>query len=161
MSIMDVRGAIEKVEQSSEFLEWKKNHEESFLASMLSLSNENQAILNYYDKSSDRMFSFSDQNPKEGREEEFLRKSDVIEKIRPDEVKVTSEEALKSAGKVAEENYSEEKIIRTITVLQVLDSRQIWNITFITANYKTINIRIDSSTGEVILHNRDSLVDFM
>jgi hypothetical protein len=157
---MEIKEAILKVEESAAFKKWKEKHKNAYLASVFTSDRDDIVSINYYDDKTDKMYSFSSQKP-EAREEDFLRKSEEILPLNLEKVTVTMEEANKKAGKVAETHYSEEKIVRTIRVLQKLDGKQIWNITFITINYKTINVRIDSSNGEVIAHNKTSLIDFV
>jgi hypothetical protein len=159
---VEIKESVEKVEASVPFGKWREAHERAFLASIFTSDKEGDALsLNYYDKETDKMYSFSSEKPTAPKEEEFLRKSEEILPLDMSEIKVTMDDARNKAAKVAEEHYSEEKIIRTITVLQMLEGKQIWNVTFITANYKTINVRIDGSNGEVTSHSKASLIDFM
>ena len=46
---------------------------------------------------------------------------------------------------------------KIIAIIQNLDKEQIWNVTFLTQSFKTLNLKIKSDNGEIIEKKLDSL----
>ena len=69
-------------------------------------------------------------------------------------------EALVIAKRLQQEKYPNEKSIKDIVVLQALEVGQIYNITFVTQTFKTLNIKLDSSTCKLISDELISLIKF-
>ena len=40
--------------------------------------------------------------------------------------------------------------MKEVVILQNLDVGQVWNITYITKSFQTLNIKIDAETGDVL-----------
>ncbi|MFH1182054.1 MAG: hypothetical protein V1702_03790 [Candidatus Woesearchaeota archaeon] len=158
---MELIKLVYGVEAGEIFKKWKEAHENSFLASVFGMTGNEDLTLNYYDKDKDKMYSFSCKSPCEPNEQDFVKSGEEILPVRVETIKVPIAEALKKSYGVAEKNYSEQRLVRTIFALQVLGGKQVWNITFITADYKTINIRIDCISGDVIGHTVAKLSEFM
>ncbi|MEA3514373.1 MAG: hypothetical protein U9R34_02775, partial [Nanoarchaeota archaeon] len=57
-----------------------------------------------------------------------------------------------------EKKYKNELPSRKIFILQNIDIGQIWNVTIVTLTFNTLNLKIDSNTGEVIQHHLTSLM---
>jgi hypothetical protein len=158
---MEIIKLVYGLENSDVFRKWKSLHNDAFLASAFGMTGNEDVTLNYYDKAKDKMYSFSCKAPCDAEEQDFVKSSEEILPIRVETLKVAVDEALKKAYNVAEKEYSEQKLLRTIFALQVLGAKQVWNITFLTGDYKTINIRIDSVSGDVIEHSIAKLSEFM
>jgi hypothetical protein len=158
---MEIIKLIYGVESGDVFKKWKEEHKNSFLASVFGMTGNEDMTLNYYDKSTDKMYSFSCKAPLAPVEQDFVKSSEEILSVRAETLKITIDEALKKAYSTAEKNYSEQRLVRTIFALQVLGGKQVWNITFLTGDYQTINIRIDSISGDVIEHSIAKLSEFM
>lgn len=158
---MEIIKLVYGVESGEIFKKWKEDHNGAFLASIFGMTGDEDLTANYYDKGKDKMYSFSCKSPSEPIEQDFVKTGDEILPIKVETIKLPLEEALKKAFGVAEKNYSEQRLVRTVFALQVLSGKQVWNITFITADYKTINIRIDCISGEVISHNMAKMTEFI
>ena len=87
---------------------------------------------------------------------EFLKKVGWTEKFRRVGFVVSQEkdfeDAVSIANKFQREKYSTEIPIKKIVVLQNIDFGQIWNITFISKTFNTLNMKIDAGSGQVKKH---------
>lgn len=57
------------------------------------------------------------------------------------------------------ENYKGNVPMKTIMVLQKLQSDFVWNVTIIRSDFKTLNVRIDAISGEVLEHSLKALIE--
>jgi uncharacterized membrane protein YkoI len=80
-------------------------------------------------------------------------------KLSVEDVKIELDEAMKNARKFQEKEYPKEKSMKEIVILQKLDSGQVYNVTFVTQAFNTLNIKLDSKTGKVVKHKLMSLMD--
>ena len=58
--------------------------------------------------------------------------------------------------------YPKELVSKTITILQNLEQfGTVWNITFVMHSFRTLNMKINPESGEILHHNLESLMDFV
>ena len=95
-------------------------------------------------------------------EEVFKKPSMEVMPIDMEKAKLKFNEIIKKAEKFKNEEYPKETISKTISILQNLrDFGTIWNITFITGSFKTLNMKLNPDNGEVLHHALDSLMNFV
>ena len=76
-----------------------------------------------------------------------------------EKIKLDYDDAIKKANEVKKEHYPHELTNKEIVVIQdLVEEGQVYNITFITAAFKTLNIKINAESGEVIGHNLANLI---
>ena len=76
-----------------------------------------------------------------------------------DDVKIDLGDAIEEITRIEREKYATEQGMKQFIVLQNIESKgQVWNATTVTKAFKTLNIKIDSKTGEVI---EEKLVSLM
>ncbi len=158
---MGVIEVIAGIEGSSLFKQWKKENPEAYLTSafaMFSSEQEKEWLIGYYDDSKQAITTFGS-NGMEKSEEAFTKEG-AIPELKLDNVKLSEEEALEKAADAKEKEYGSEKETKTIMVLQNIEGKTVWNITYI-AKLKVINVRIDASEGETVSHSSSSISDFM
>ena len=89
------------------------------------------------------------------KESEALKeKGKKITELDIDEVKVNIDEAINKVVQCLRNNYLTEVPIKSFVVLQILDEFvfPIWNFTFVTNSFKTLNIKINAVDGEIVHH---------
>lgn len=164
---MDLKSALEKLKQSSEFKTWNKN-KDSFLSYTFKTFEGDKEDLwqfGFYHKTKDKMTSFviNEDSIEMQEEEEIFKKPDM--KVKPLEIekaKIPFEEILSKAEKFQKKQYPKELISKTIAILQNLEEYgNIWNITYVMCSFKTLNMKINAGNGKVISHNLESLMDFV
>jgi hypothetical protein len=162
---MEIREAVDALERSSEFKNWKKSHKKAYFADAFVIiegNNKTDWQLGYYDKKSDKITVFvTCEKIIVKPEEEVFKKGGAVRGIDLKRVKKDLKDALRICGKLCKENYSGEDASKAIVVLQSLDIGQVWNITYITNRYNALNIKLDAETGKVLMHDLASMFDFV
>ncbi len=97
------------------------------------------------------------------KEEEVFKKPDMeVKPIDMEKAKLKFNEIIAKAEKFKKEEYPKEAISKTIAILQNLqDFGTVWNITFVTDSFKTLNMKINPENGEIMHCNLDSLMSFV
>jgi hypothetical protein len=163
---MDFKDALQKLERSKEFKEWKKSSANSYFSHAFKIPQEmkdNEWQFGFYDKKKDKIMTFMTNGETTTRQEDEVFKEEVTEVREVDlgKIKITLESALSSAGKFQQEKYPKDKPIKTIAILQNLNPHgNIWNITLITQAFNTLNMKIDASSGKLLDHNHSSIFSF-
>jgi hypothetical protein len=163
MELKEVLGVIEK---SKEFSEWKKSHEKAYLAHafvMMDEANKDAWQIGYFDADKSLMSTFVVTGEKIGiiPDQEVFKSEHKIEQLEPEKVKLTVKEALDTAEKYRKENYPKEIPAKSFFIIQVVEAHgQVFNITYFTAAFKTINIKISTENGKVLHHSCESLAAF-
>ena len=66
-----------------------------------------------------------------------------------EEVKIDVLDCLEKIHDIQHNNYPSELPVKKIVVLQTIEEGQVYNVTYVTSGLKTLNIKMDSRTGEV------------
>ena len=75
--------------------------------------------------------------------------------------KITMAPLEKIADKLKREKYKNETLTKKIIILQNLkEFGHIWNLTFLTSSFKTLNIKIDANSGKILKKKLASLITF-
>ena len=162
---MDIKAAVERLEHSTEFSRWKKQHPNSFFADAFMIFDDEGKThwqLGYYDAASKKItvFVMEDVILVKQPGDVFKKENDAVLKVDLDKVALDSGEALKKVREVCILEYPAEKVVKTIFILQHIKEGLVWNITNITESLKTINVKIDAGTGKVVGHKLVSLFEF-
>lgn len=163
---MQVKDVIEKLCTHPEFKEWEKGNKECYLVhvfKMLDEANENIWQVGYYDKKKDRITSFyieHDDIKVIPEEEVYKKEKKAIKRLDMNEVRVNMREALDISNKLLKEEYEEEQSMKTILILQNIDEGLVWNITFVTHSFKTLNVKVDANKKKIIKHELTPLMEF-
>ncbi|MBI5065642.1 PepSY domain-containing protein [Candidatus Woesearchaeota archaeon] len=150
-----IKEAVNKIELSKEFSEWKQQNNSSFLSNIFIQDEETQ--LSYYNPENDRMttFFFRENQIKILQDQEILEPHPQIKPLIIENLKITSEKALE----IAKENLKE-PISKIFLVIQTLEDKTVYNITFFTQTQKIVNTKIDAEAGTVVSNSSTKLSDF-
>jgi len=163
---MDFQQVVKDLEASEKFKRWKEEHAASFLAHVFMMfdePNKNSFQIGYYNKDKDRITSFivEDGKVEELPASEVLKDSGhELEMLEIRKVQVSGEEALEIAGELHAEEYSTHPVMKKFFILQTLEGRPVFNLTFFTQDLKTINFKIDAESGEMLKHSLKELIHF-
>jgi hypothetical protein len=153
----------ERLQSSEEFQNWKGKNPEFYLAHIM-IINEGDCQIGFCDRTGEKMTTFNMEDSgiivKEG-EEVFKEPGIKIAKLDITKVRISFEEALEKAGKTQQEKYKNHGIAKKIVILQKLAIGQVYNITFVTNTFHTLNMKVDSSSGEIIEEKLNSLFEMM
>jgi hypothetical protein len=157
-SVVDIHEALRKLKHSKE-----KGliPDDAFLAHAFVMRDEQgkeEWQLGYYSPSSALMTSFIIGETITALPAAEVLKADVgINELDPDDVKITPADALAAAEKVCKEHYKGMVAARVFYIIQHLQE-VVYNITFITRQFSTINVRVDAGSGAVLHHSSENLV---
>ncbi len=165
---MTFKRMVEKIEESEVFKDWKKNNKKSYLANVfIMFDSMNKGIWNasYYNPETDKITSIViDENNKvsiQATDDVFKKEDTLVKPLDMDKVNIHFDEAIEIAEKLKEEEYQGEPTQKNIVLLQDIEGHGlVWNLTFITAAYNTINVKIDASDGKIKKHQISSLLAY-
>ena len=164
---MDLKSALKKLEGSKDFKKWKQKNKNNFFSyafKILQEMNPNDWQLGFYDKKKDKITTFvidGETINMRPAEEVFKKEDTKVNEIELDKIKVTFDNAISKADEFQAKNFPNDKSIKTIAILQNISSLgNIWNITYVTGAFNTLNMKINASTGEIVEHNFASILSF-
>ncbi len=160
---MDLKQIIKDLEARSEFKEWKNNNHDFFLAHifvMLDEANKNIFQIGFYNSNLERMTTFivEKQDIKIIQDQEVLKSEGNIQELILNDINISVEDALSASEKLKNEKYKNEIIVKKFFIVQRTNLGDIFNITFFTASFKTINMKISTLNGKIL---KDSISDLM
>ena len=164
---MDFKATLKKLEDNSKFKSWKKNNKNSYFSYAFKIPQEmkeDEWQLGFYNKKNDKIFTFvvKGSNIEMKPEEDVFKKEDMkVNEVQLSKVKLTFDNALSKANEFQEKNFPKDKSVKTIAIMQNLpELGNIWNITYVTETFNTLNMKIDASTGKVLENNLSSIFSF-
>ena len=163
---MDFRLALQKLEESKDFKKWKSQNNHIYFSYAFKIPQEMKTEewqLGFYDKKKDKITTFMTGSNIETRKEDevFKEETTEVKEIEINKIKLTFEKAIIKADEFQQEKYPKDKALKTIAILQNVEPHgNIWNITYITQAFNTLNMKIDAKTGDVLEHNHSSIFSF-
>jgi len=162
---MEFHETLKLVQETDAFKEWKKQHDHYFLAHafvLLDEPNKNIWQFGFYNKETEKMATiiYDEGNISIVPDQEVLKAGGVIKPLVPEEIKITVEEALDKAKQVRDEHYVGKPIMKSFFIIQHIDDHSVFNITYISQGFETINIKISTIDGKVVKHSVSKLAEF-
>lgn len=145
--------ALKILEKSEEFKKWREENPKDYLSyGMYVVESEERDWKIGYCNPENKLTSFNVGNKItiEPDEEALQKEKKKIKGIDTENIKLDLAEAISIANDVQKNDFESEMPTKIVAVIQSLDAGQIWNITFLTQSFNTLNIKIDSETGDVV-----------
>jgi len=160
--MQEFKEALKILEESEVFKKWKKENPEAYLSYGFFVVDDTDFKwkIGYYHGDKITSFVVGDKIEIGEDEDVFQKEKKRVEGIVLDNLKLDIAEAVAIANQVQQEEYSAELPRKIIAIIQNLDKEQIWNVTFLTQSFKTLNIKIKSDNGEVTEKKLDALFQF-
>lgn len=165
---MELKRALERLNKSKEYKDSIKENKDIFFSYALMTIENNETPpwqLGFYDKAADKITTFvigKNEIAVQKEDEVFKKPGMEVKPIDIEKAKLKFNEIIKKAEKFKKEEYPKETISKTIAILQNLQGfGTIWNITFMTDSFKTLNLKINAENSEVVHHNLESIMDFV
>jgi len=160
---MQIHDAVKGVETHATFVSWKKEHPDVFFVHVFVLLDTPLSYqVGYFDPTEQKITSFQYDGSTVTAlpPAEVFRKEDTqIKKLSLSDVTVTGDKALATANEFQQKEYSVHSPMKIFFILQHLAVGVVYNITFITQGFQTLNIKVDAKTGKVLTHSLDKLID--
>lgn len=143
---------FEMLGKSAEFKTWKKTHSDSFLAYAFLMKGvvKEEWQFGYYNPQKDTVTAFAVSEKIFMNPESEMFKEDSVKKLDMEKVKISLDDSFKTVEELKKKDYPHFKTLQTMVILQNMKIGQVWNITFIPADYKVLNVKIDSENGEIL-----------
>jgi hypothetical protein len=93
-------------------------------------------------------------------ESEIFKKNPKVLKLDLEAVNINYKQAEKTADELQGKKYPSHKPFKKILILQRLSLGQVWNVTYVSKSFKTLNIKVDSLTGKAVSHELIDLFRF-
>lgn len=168
--LSQIKKQLEKLQQSEEF---KSSKEKGYLCSVfimvdfsiLKNKEQNQKLawqFDFYNKEKDTITSYIS-------EPEIKKVNDESEVYKEEKEKILQELKLTSNFiefekilSTAESSLIEQKETpnKTIIILQINNSKPLWNLSFVTNNFNLINIKIDALNSEILENKKVELLNW-
>ena len=155
---LDVKRAIYKLRNHDTFRKWHEKNKGARLVHafmMLEPGKEAGCDIGFYDFDKKLMTSFLVDNDVKNiqiteSKEIFTKDTQQIKPLEEGRIKVRFDKALETASSLQKKKYKMHEPIKEVVILQHLEIGQVWNVTFITRNFQTLNMKIDAETGEIL-----------
>jgi hypothetical protein len=150
---------LEKLYSDKEFKEWKEKNKEYFLAHVFIIAGENWQF-GFYNPTTKKIITFTmGDTITHSKEDDILESKQEIKELNPEKVKISYEEAKKKSEELIKKEYKNTPTTKNFAIIQN-GEKQIYNITFLAQNFNTINIKIDTETGEIQEHSEQKIASF-
>ena len=162
---MELKDVLQHLGKAAEFVEWRKGHAESYLAHafvLLDEANKDAWHIGYFTPETDRMTTFivSLRHIEVVPDQEILRSEQAILELNPADVTLGHEAALKKAEEYHHLHHPREIPLKKFFILQSLDGKAVYNITFFFQSMKTLNLKLSAADGHAVSHSFQTLMEF-
>ncbi len=152
------------VESSGVFHEWSKSNKGNYFYMIFAMFEAKGCAVpefSYYNPKIKKATVFGTENGVSIITEDKIFGGKIPKPLSLDNVKLEFGEALEAATKVQQEHYKAETPLKNIVILQVQDKKPIWNVTFLTYAFSTLNIKIDAHSGACKGHSMKKLFELV
>src|SRR3989344_8821034 len=157
---MNAQEIIQRLDGASEFVAWHQKHPHDILTHIFVQKDDVQ--VGFYSKEQGTMTTFVvGEVVKVLPDQEILKSDDEVQGLVLSKVVLSFDDALKGAAELLKKEYSSEFQTQSFSILQTHDGEPIFNITFFTMSFSTINAKISAETGELLNHSIAKLADFI
>jgi hypothetical protein len=158
----DVKKELMELQDSEVYLAWKDNHPDAYLTHAFCMYESKGQVdwqFGFYHKDTDKITTFVMEDMiKKMPESEVLKRDDMLNPVDMTKVDIDLMTALNVARTLQEEKYKGQSPLKIIVLLQNLREGLVWNITYLTQGFKTLNIKISAETGDVVDSSLKSLI---
>lgn len=162
---MNLKDTLEKLRDTAVFKHWRTAHPDDFMSYALKIlmeQNDDEWQIGFYNKASEHVTTFIINSSETGiREDEevFKKPGTQIKEIDLHDAPLTHSEIMDIVAKHKTKEYPKEQPIKIITILQHYeDLGLVWNITYITASFNTLNLKVDAKTGKILSEKLESIL---
>jgi len=163
--LMDFHATLAQLTRHPSFKAWHAKNKDYFLAHAFVLfdeANKDLWQIGFYHAKNEKMITFivSPDKVEHTEEQDVLKSTIALEKLEPDKVTIPIDDALKTAHELFTKDYRAEKSIKQFFIIQTIEAKPVFNITYFTQSFKTVNIKIDAANGKLIKADLQNLAEF-
>jgi hypothetical protein len=165
---MKIKQIIAGLRATEQFKEWQaKNKEAKLVHVFVALEHGIPPAydIGFFDSKKNHMTTFgTDENVKEVQmnesDEVFCEEGKCIMPLDESSVKMDLADAETISQDLQKEKYKAHLPVKAILILQNLEIGQVWNVTYITKTFQTLNMKIDAKTGKIIEDKLQQIFSF-
>jgi len=164
---MELKATLNKLKNNQIFNKFKNNNKNAYFSYAFKLLGEKDFDgwqFGFYTKENDKVttFAVNEEKIEINQEEEVFKKPSMsVNEINLDKIKLSLEKILEKVEAFRKKTYPKELQEKIIIILQNLDDfGNIWNITYITKAFNTLNIKSSAENGKILQHKLSSIFDF-
>ena len=163
---MELEQALKRLNENRQFNSWKKARVKAYFsyAFRMFLESEDDWQIGYYDKEHDKITTFvvkNDSVDARAEEDVFKEETTSVLPIDRSKLRIKLDKIMSNAKQFQNGTYPNEIPIKIIAILQNLENfGTIWNITYITASFNTLNMKIKADDGSIMEHKLFPLLSF-
>ncbi|MBU2561612.1 MAG: hypothetical protein KKD17_04895 [Nanoarchaeota archaeon] len=155
---MKVLEILKRFKQTEQFRQWQAKNKDSKLVHVFIMLDPGQDVkydIGFYDYKKKLMTSFTvDEELKDiqSREDKevFKKPGEKINPLDESRLKVCFRDASAKCRELQNNKYKQHAPIKEVIILQNIDCGQVWNITYITKTFQTLNMKVDAETGDIV-----------
>ena len=164
---MELKESLNKLKNNNDFKQWGKNNKNTFFSyafKILKEENFDGWQIGFYNKNNNKITTFSviKDEIQINQEDDVFKKPDIsVNKINTEKLKLPFKKILQRAEAFKEKKYPKEVEEKIIVILQNLEPfGDVWNITYITKSFSTLNIKVNAENGKILQHKLSSIFAF-
>jgi len=162
---MEVHAVLDRLQASKEFLGWHKTHPEGFLAHvfvMLDEANKDAWQIGFFSPLTEKITTFlvGKTSIDVSLDAEIMKSDFGVQRLSPEEICVEPSVALNTANQARLAKYKADSSLKLFYVIQQTGHGQVYNITYFTQTFKTLNYKISTKTGDLVSESAQQLVAF-
>ncbi|MEW5897071.1 MAG: hypothetical protein AB1668_05235 [Nanoarchaeota archaeon] len=145
---------------------WHEKHPHAFLSHFFSPLDVNCNLLGawevgYFDMDTNKATVFVPGEKNfaiKPADDVFKKESTDVEELKLDSVSLLFDEAVQICRENLPLLFPKENLGNGFVILQTLESKPLWNFTFISRSFKFVNIKINAASGEIETHQTVELM---
>ena len=160
---MRLKEVVERLEKDSEFKSWKEKNKKSYLAHVFQMMDKPEEFqIGYYnhDNTVTTFVLEEDDITIHPNQEIFQKEKKKVGKLHFKKVKFDVEKALEIAKEFQQKELEGNDPAKIMIVLQNIANHTIYNVTYITGNFNTLNIKIDADDEKIVSHELTPMLQF-
>ncbi|MBS3095390.1 hypothetical protein J4231_01800 [Candidatus Woesearchaeota archaeon] len=162
--VLDLKKDLECLQGKNEFKNYKNENSDSYLCAAFTIlepSKKKRWQIDYYSPKSDKMTAFLIDPIFERKDCNTLHKdNEKIHELNIDNIDIGIDDTLNIVTSLKDKSYSNEKVSKIIVILQNINKKEIWNITYLTESFHVLNVHIDAQSGELLKEKFENILSF-
>ena len=154
-----------KVVSSTDYVQFKEKHKGYVLAHGFVQLNKKFEVekpwqLGFYSKENDNLAIFETNPVKHLSFDEAFKDGGTIDELKFDPKTFKSTKDVLEIAKInLNEKHKGELVMNVIMILQSINSKPVYNMTFITQTFSMITMHVDALSGDIIKETKSSILD--
>jgi len=155
---MYVKDLITNVEKTKTYKDFMQDHPDYYLVHVFFMTDADPQV-GYFNPKTEQIVTFDiSRDVRMNAPSDVFKQENSIEELKVEDIKLDRTDAMDKMTEVRNEHYPREMLSKEVMILQVLDKVPVYNITYFTKTFKTLNVKIDASSGNVVSHDLANLI---